>query len=239
MRGLVNLRRIEPRFLTSDDLDEERFLGMRLKGAAALAAYHVRSSLRSSRAALVEHLIGTKAASERFGVGDFKPSPTGDVISKLAGYRTQLPELKMSIPVPRWLADPGEYATAIEEEIETYKAILSLAVEMSDHRTNANARYLMTLLDRHERVLAFDSHLISLFELEARLKAMGVEEVALATGAKSVNARLKFADRFGLEGGGSKLIIGLCSDALAEGLNLQGASALVHLDLPTVVRVLE
>ena len=34
-------------------------------------------------------------------------------------------------------------------------------------------------------------------------------------------------------------IIGLCSDSLAEGVNLQQASALVHLDMPSVVRIAE
>src|SRR4051795_11105770 len=33
--------------------------------------------------------------------------------------------------------------------------------------------------------------------------------------------------------------IALCSDAMNEGLNLQGASAVVHLDLPTTLRVAE
>src|SRR4051795_733420 len=33
--------------------------------------------------------------------------------------------------------------------------------------------------------------------------------------------------------------IALCSDAMNEGLNLQGASAIVHLDLPTTLRVAE
>src|SRR5262249_18639373 len=33
--------------------------------------------------------------------------------------------------------------------------------------------------------------------------------------------------------------IALCSDAMNEGLNLQGAAALVHLDLPTTLRVAE
>jgi hypothetical protein len=33
--------------------------------------------------------------------------------------------------------------------------------------------------------------------------------------------------------------IGLCSDAMNEGINLQGASAIVHLDLPTTLRVAE
>jgi hypothetical protein len=34
-------------------------------------------------------------------------------------------------------------------------------------------------------------------------------------------------------------VIALCSDTMSEGLNLQGASAVVHLDMPSVIRVAE
>jgi hypothetical protein len=40
-------------------------------------------------------------------------------------------------------------------------------------------------------------------------------------------------------GSTQKRTIGLCSDSLSEGVNLQQASALVHLDMPTVVRIAE
>lgn len=53
-----------------------------------------------------------------------------------------------------------------------------------------------------------------------------------------MQSRRTFARQFALDAEG-EAVIGLCSDALAEGLNLQGASALVHLDLPSVIRVLE
>jgi Helicase conserved C-terminal domain len=48
----------------------------------------------------------------------------------------------------------------------------------------------------------------------------------------------RLAQVFALDGEGGSAI-GLCSDALSEGMNLQGASAIVHLDLPTVIRILE
>lgn len=239
LRGLVNLRRLEmPWFYRIDGWSEERFLEMRLRGATALAAYHVRSSLRSSRAALIEHLLGTGAAAARFGLSSFKAGSTGNVIATLGSYGAEPPEVRLTVPVPAWLADPEQYHAAVQAEIATYKEILTLAEGMSEFRAKANARYLVDLMGTHDRVLAFDSHLISLFELEARLTEVGAADVAVATGSGSMNARLKFADRFGLEASESKLI-GLCSDALAEGINLQGASAIVHLDLPTVVRVLE
>ena len=41
-----------------------------------------------------------------------------------------------------------------------------------------------------------------------------------------------------LEYRGPKAAI-LCSDAMSEGINLQGASVMVHLDFPSVIRVVE
>ena len=148
------------------------------------------------------------------------------------------PEVKLTVPLPTWLSEPERYAEVIDEEMQTYREILGVTDGMSDHRSKTNARYLLGLLDRHERLLAFDSYVISLFELEDRLNSLGARNVVLATGEGSVPSQLKFAERFGIHASESGLI-GLCSDALAEGLNLQGASAVVHLDLPTVVRVLE
>ena len=72
LRGLVNLRRLEmPRFMAIEGWTEERFLQMRLTGGAALASYHIRSRLRSSRAALVEHLVLCSQSLFRFAdLGD-------------------------------------------------------------------------------------------------------------------------------------------------------------------------
>jgi superfamily II DNA or RNA helicase len=243
LRGLVNLRRLEmPRFLRLEGWSEERFRDMRLKGAQALASYQVRSRLRSSRAALVEHLVGTDVAAGRFAIDRAKSNPTGDIVGTLRAARDQLPVNRLAVPLPAWLTDPGAYREAIDEEIRVYQGVLDLVGRMTDHRSEANARYLLTLLEHHDRILAFDSHVISLHELEGRLRSLGAADVAVATGEGGLPKRLEFAERFGLaasEASAGSGLIGLCSDALAEGLNLQGASAVVHLDLPTVIRVLE
>jgi hypothetical protein len=156
----------------------------------------------------------------------------------LEKLRAKLPDVRLDCRLPGWLADREEYERTVDEEIGTYEAIHRLVQGMSATRTEANARYLLRLVERHARLLAFDSHIISLVELESRLREMGAENVALATGGANLGARLAFAERFALQSQEAGLI-GLCSDALAEGLNLQGASAVVHLDLPSVVRVLE
>jgi len=241
LRGVINVRSIQmPRFMAMEGWSEERYVGMRLKGARALAGYQIRSKLRSSRAALMEHLVGTEKASARLEIGSVKSNPTGDVLDTLSSIREGLPQIRLEtdVPLPTWLTDPDGYAVAVDDEIDVYREILECVEAMSDHRLVANARYLVDLLDRHDRILAFDSHVISLHALRGHLANREDVEVALATGEGSMASRLRFADRFGLEATDARLV-GLCSDALAEGLNLQGASAVVHLDLPTVIRVLE
>ena len=241
LRGLVNLRgRIRlPSFLAYEGWSEERFLRMRLTGARALAAYQILSRLRSSREALVEHLLGTTEAEHRFGLPPLgKASRTGDVIGTLQRIRGRPPRSSLEVELPEWLVDREAHARAVDEEIETYRDILRQAEHISDHRREANARYLVDLLERHERIIAFDSHLISLYALSAALAGREDVEVVTVTGEGGMAPRRRFSRKFAL-GAEGRRVIGLCSDALAEGLNLQGASAVVHLDLPSVIRVLE
>lgn len=239
LRGIINFRRPlkMPLFLKWEGWTEERFLAMRIGGATALAAYQVRSRLRSSKVALVEHVLGTEAASRQFGIEGAKPSSSGNVVATLEEIAGHPPKVELDVEVPAWLRDPDAHRAAVEEEIRTYRDILEQVERMYDRRAEANADYLLNLLNGHERILAFDSHLISLYHLQRRLEAKGAT-VALATGEAGVRSRRELATRFALESDEAG-VIGLCSDALAEGLNLQGASALVHLDLPSVIRVLE
>ncbi len=239
LRGVINFQgpiRM-PRFLQWEGWTEEGFLAMRQGGATALAAYQVRSRLRSSKVALVEHILGTEAACGRFGIEGAKPTKSGNVIATLEKIAGRPPKNHLEVDLPAWLSDPDEHRRAAEEEIGTYKDILAQVEQMSDHRADANADYLLELLSGHARILAFDCHLISLYDLRRRLEKKGAT-VALATGERGMRSRRDFATRFALESD-EKGVIGLCSDALAEGLNLQGASALVHLDLPSVIRILE
>jgi hypothetical protein len=61
--------------------------------------------------------------------------------------------------------------------------------------------------------------------------------VIVATG-EADSGRDEAIDAFGF-GSTRRKTIGLCSDSLSEGVNLQQASALIHLDMPTVVRIAE
>lgn len=240
LRGMLNFQKElrTPSFLRIEGWSDAQFLEMRIRGSSALAGYQIRSRLRSSRVALVEHILGTREAATRFGLSRHKKSASGDVLHRLEKIAGRPPKSALDTKLPPWLVDSDAHRKAVEEEMETYRGILSLAEQMSDHRMDANADYLSHLLDEHSRVLAFDSHLISLYDLRRRLEERGARRVALATGEGGMKARRAFSRRFALDAT-EENVIGLCSDALAEGLNLQGASAVVHLDLPSVIRVLE
>ena len=216
---------------------DERWLQFRLASSKGLAAHHVLGAMRSSRAALVEHLAGTAEAAERFGLSEsFKAQPTGNVIerlTRLAGERP--PEIGLDCALPAWLADAGAWRGRCLAERDTYVAMLEAAGQISQAREQCKADLLARLSEQHERVLAFDHHLITLTELERILQQTG-RPVIVATGASRTN-REKVERLFARDS--EERAIALCSDAMNEGLNLQGASAIVHLDLPTTLRVAE
>jgi superfamily II DNA/RNA helicase len=113
--------------------------------------------------------------------------------------------------------------------------IRDLAVGLSDARERTKAQLLQGLMARHPRVLAFDRHPISLAAIGRLVEAEpGVVEIA--TGADEA-ARKRVRARFAPTATGPG--VALCTDAMSEGLNLQGASVIVHLDLPTTLRVAE
>jgi superfamily II DNA or RNA helicase len=220
------------------EYSDERWLAFRLSSVRGLAAHHVLGAMRSSRAALWEHLAGTGAAQGRFGIRDFKTTPTGDVVGKLGRLAEEgPPEVRLDCSVPMWLTDPDAWAESCRTEQGRYLQMLEAGGLLSDARELAKARLLASLLDRHERVLAFDRHPITLEQLRTALQETGVKSpVLVATGSTQAARRQVEAvfDRTSAE-----QAVALCSDAMNEGLNLQGASAIVHLDLPTTLRVAE
>lgn len=215
---------------------DERWLAFRLTSIGGLAAHHVLGAMRSSRAAVIEHLAGTETARARFGLGRFKLVPTGDVIGKLERLaETGPPELHLECDVPGWLSDAGLWRAACQAERDRCRSMLKAAVGLSAAREQAKAGLLRDLATRHDRVLSFDHHPITLEQLRLTLTDATVE-VLVATGA-SPTERRRVEETF--ERTSAHRAIALCSDAMNEGLNLQGASAIVHLDLPTTLRVAE
>lgn len=218
---------------------DEQWLAFRLQAVRGLATHNVLGALRSSRAALLEHLRGTEAAVSRYAIrAAFKEGETGNAISRLHQLaEAPPPAVDLDSAPPGWLSDEDQWRAACHGELEHYEAIERLLETMSDARERQKADLLADLATRHERVLAFDRHLITLAVLKDMLEDGPVaSEVLIATG-QARGERRKVEAIFAPTAQGSA--IALCSDAMNEGLNLQGASTIVHLDLPTTLRVAE
>lgn len=220
-------------------VSEQRLLSGRLSAAKMLAIHLIMSSLRSSRAAVVEHIAGTPTAKQEYDLSNFKRSTNlRGMLKKLEEIAGKPPEKKLSIPLPVWLTDPGEHRKACEHDQEIYKKIHALVGRMTDMRETQKAKLLNNLLKDESLVLAFDSRPISLAVIEKRLASASRKPKVLVATGDTHSARSELLEAFKPESE-EKNVIGLCSDSLAEGVNLQQASALVHLDMPTVVRVAE
>jgi hypothetical protein len=239
LRGLTQFRsdlRV-PRVLEFEGVKPEQYLLQRIGSARGLARHLVESALRSSRAALFEHLRGTKAAREYAGIPTHvKGTSTGDVIGTLRQLRGNPPVSHLGVELPKWLSDADEHARACDREIEIYEQIEALLKQLSEGREEAKTDMLIQRRNKHRLVLAFDTYLITLHDFKRRLTESGVDDVILATGETKGN-RVQVQKRLGL--GSTATGIALCSDAMAEGVNLQAASAVAFLDMPTVVRLAE
>jgi len=220
-------------------VSEEKFLEGRLKSAKTIARYMIMASLRSSRPALGEHIVGTKQAKLDFDLENFKKgSETGDVLATLDKISGKTPKNKLRIDLPEWLSNESKHQAACEHDKEIYQNIYECLLQMTNQREKEKARLLTKLLPSNSLLLAFDSRPITLAEIKKYIQAINSKQkVIIATGDTS-SQRNDILDKFSLDST-EKEIIGLCSDSLSEGVNLQKASALVHLDMPSVVRIAE
>lgn len=216
---------------------DERWLDSRLAAARGLANHHVLTAMRSSKSALIEHVVGTEEAVRACSIDSgFKTMPTGNMLETIMRLAAEgPPEILLSCEVPRWLTDDNEWRAACEQEAQRYRTILEAALQLSMAREQAKADLLGKLSRKHARVIAFDHHLITLAAIEPLIN-IGETPVIVATGANTTNRR-KVERVFAPDSHDHG--IALCSDAMNEGLNLQGASAMVHFDVPTTLRVAE
>jgi len=242
LKGLIFFRKpiALPRAMQRRGVNEEVFLGGRLNAASKLSEYLIMSALRSSRAALLEHVLGTRAATEWSELAHFtKATRSGDVLARLQKLAGNPPESRLSIALPDWLADADLHRAACSREREIYREIAVLAKSISSTRERAKARLLSTLVSKHPYVLAFDSRPITLAVIRQLLAEESNElRVLMATG-DTQSDRTELLRLFHPESEVRGPIVGLCSDSVAEGVNLQRAQALVHLDMPSVVRIAE
>jgi superfamily II DNA or RNA helicase len=228
-----------PESMRRRGITEKAFLEGRLNSSRKIAKYVIMKCLRSSKAALIEHIVGSSLACKEFALDtSHKDGSTGNIVEKLKDNAGKLPRNKLKIPLPEWLSDEEAHRQASADDQNIYTAILERTRRVSDNRDQAKADLLLLLAKSSVAVLAFDSHPISLAVIRQRITANGGHpKVLLATGGNA-SGRDALLTAFSLDSQAAD-IIGLCSDSLSEGVNLQRASNLVHLDMPSVVRVAE
>lgn len=233
-----------PGSLAKQGYSAESYLRMRLHSAGSLARHHVMASLRSSRLALFRHILGEKAALEHMGLEGLGSSKadqdSGNMLQRIDSLKGRVPENQLGIDLPEWLTDSKTHREACEGEIHIYKSILSRLEKITDTRERRKCSLLLELAGRHDQVIAFDHFPLTLRYLQhlitADAKAQKIDVLLGVGGNKTQNEQLqKRLDP--LKGGGR--LIALCSDAMSEGVNLQRASSMVHLDMPSVVRYAE
>ncbi len=217
---------------------QEQFLQKRLRAAPALMQWNLRNMLRSSRAALIEHLLGTKAAMRKFGLKDFKNQNTGNILKKVRSLRQTPPQHNLRIAIPDWIQQPDLWAKTCREEAEILERIADIALQISDSRESRKAQQLAELIDRHGMMLAFDSALITLQLIKQKLNALGYARKSMIVTGSTGKTKKILKRNFALDAKDIQMAA-LCSDALSEGVNLQRASAVLFLDMPSVIRIAE
>lgn len=242
LKGVLHFRRelMLPLALRNRGMTEERYLQGRLSSATQIFRYLVTRALRSSRAALIEHLIGTRAAVQRCQLEGFsKSTDTGNVVESLKRIAGKVPKCKLTVELPPWLVDPEEHRTACTEEIAIYVEIAGLVKQISDSRERAKADLLIELSQRFSHVLAFDSRPITLAVLNSLIKEREPGQQVFVATSDAQSDRNNLLSRFSPDCEDGNGALGLCSDSFSEGVNLQRAQAVVHLDMPSVVRIAE
>ncbi|MCP4276701.1 MAG: helicase [Gammaproteobacteria bacterium] len=241
LRGVSYLKRkIElPAALAKEGWDEKKYLESRLLSASRLARYVVMSCLRSSRAALIEHIEGTEVAIKFEDLPEgAKKNSTGDQVGKLIDLKGKPPGHSLNVDVPEWLTDADMHAQVCNEEVVRYRDIAGLVRKLSPGREKAKGKHLAKLAADHALSIAFDSKPISLAVTKKFLLTESPDiEAVIATGENKTE-REKIRRLFDHSSKASG-IVALCSDSMSEGVNLQQASVVTHLDMPSVVRIAE
>ena len=168
-------------------------------------------------------------------------TPTGDTLGTLRGLAGSPPkwgfEEGLRPDAPDWVWEPDAHAAACREDEGLYEQIDDLVRGMSDARERAKLHHLASLVDRRGLVIAYDSHLLTLKVFEHGLRATAVP-ASLFSGDGGQATKRRAVRQLGLDSSRERLVA-LCTDAFSEGMNLQKASVVVHLDTPTVIRTAE
>lgn len=242
LKGIHYLQNLKlPEFIHAEE-EQKIYIRQRFTSATALAAYMVRVKLRSSQCALFEYLYGTNAANEKFSLHSTKDS-SGNILGKIKKHSLLLPQKYIKDALLdeeyQWLYNEAAYKKACDLEIETYKRIGELAEQLSGKREQSKTDTLIHYSKAHQKILAFDSTVITLDYLFKLIHEKRPDIKTIVAAGHNTRDRNQVMQLFALGNQTDDRLIALCSDAMSEGINLQDASCLLLLDMPSVLRIIE
>lgn len=230
-----------PDFLNKEE-EKLHYINQRFTSATALAGYMIRVNLRSSRCALYEYLYGTAEANIKFSLKSTK-NTSGNILGKIEKCRSKLPKQYVESHLlgenHQWLYDQEKYDEACKAEITIYKGIGSLLEQLSGERESKKAAVLIEAANKNSKILAFDSTVITLDYLNKLITDKQSKVRSIVAAGHNKTNRNQVMENFALGAATDEKLIALCSDAMSEGINLQDASCLVLLDMPSVLRIIE
>jgi superfamily II DNA or RNA helicase len=238
LKGLINLQELkidDDKLLFKEEL--EKYTQRRLKIAKELVKYTIQLMLRSSRVALVEHIEGTVAARDEFNIPKSAKKESGDIIKKLIALSNGKPKTNYQTNID-WIDTEEKYRIACEEEIMIYRQISAIAKKISSKREEGKIRKIVELFEKHPLILAFDNRGLTLDYLGEIIRKNHSNYECLVVKGSDEGAKAKAIEYFKL-GSSKKNVVALCSDSMSEGVNLQQGSAMVLLDMPSVLRIAE
>jgi len=234
----------KPKFEITKEESLKGYVGKRISSGRALSIYMIRASLRSSKVALVEHIEGSQKAMDYYGFHG-KANKTGNKLDRIQQLinKGKLPRKNKMFKddfFPSWLLNEEEYLTVCKEELKIYKRISSLAKELSNSRELGKVQELVRVGKKHQNVLAFDSTVITLHYLKKLfVDNYPKHKILVASGSEKDKDSNRVLEIFGLESETKERYIAMCSDKMSESIDLQGASCILLLDMPSVLRIVE
>lgn len=230
----------KPEGLLQPGFSESSFAARRLKSSSALALHSVMAALRSSRAALYELLYGTHAAHKHYGVknAEAKKHATGNAFTRIRDTKGRgPPKWYLECEPPAFLASKEAFDKACDHDLRICADIMVLLMQMGPSREEGKARAIVSAFEQNKRLLVFDSTLITLDVIKIELKKVMPPELIRVVSGINKPGREKLQTIFSRTS--EEHCVALCSDAMSESVNLQGASAVLLLDMPSVVRTAE
>ena len=245
IKGVTHLTSFyKPKYEITKEESLQGYVTRRLSSGRALLIYQIRAALRSSNVALVEHIEGSVKAKEHFNF-KAKKSATGNQLAKIQKIIDQdkLPirnKIFKKEYFPEWLVNKEEYIKACRHELEIYKKISELAKQLSGEREQGKVNEIIEISKKHGDVLTFDSTVITLHYLKHLFRlSYPNKNILVASGSDKDKESQKVMDVFKLESDVNEHYIALCSDKMSESIDLQKASCIMLLDMPSVLRIVE